>query len=189
MISHTDTAIFRGVGGSLEPAPPASVIVHCTVSPQNNCYTCFHTRKRSYSNAVDKYLVFQTSFLILVLYNSALDVPSDPVNTQVTCHLSNVIGSWECYSNVELVSQRTLDLRTVDGKHKWPTYVQVPLPGLRGRDSWVGVMTRYGPDGPRFESQWGRDFSHPSRPALRPTQPPIQWVPGLSRGKAAGTWR
>jgi hypothetical protein len=28
----------------------------------------------------------------------------------------------------------------------------------------------------------GRDFSHTSRPALRPTQPPVQWVPSLSRG-------
>ena len=51
-----------------------------------------------------------------------------------------------------------------------------------GRDSSVGIPTRYGLDGPGIESQWGRDFPHPSRPALGTPQPPIQWVPGLSRG-------
>jgi len=48
-----------------------------------------------------------------------------------------------------------------------------------GWDSSVSIATRYGLDGPGIESWWGRDFPHPSRPALGPTQPPIHWVPGL----------
>ena len=50
-----------------------------------------------------------------------------------------------------------------------------------GLDSSVGIATRYRLDGPGIESRWGRDFPHPSRTALRPTQPSIQWVPSLSR--------
>ena len=51
-----------------------------------------------------------------------------------------------------------------------------------GRDSSVCIATRYGLDGPGIESQWGQDFPQPFRPALEPTQPPLQWVLGLSRG-------
>jgi hypothetical protein len=51
-----------------------------------------------------------------------------------------------------------------------------------GPGSVVGIETVYGQDGPGIESRWGRDFPHLSSPALRPTNPPVQLVPGLSRG-------
>ena len=61
---------------------------------------------------------------------------------------------------------------------------------LVGRGSSVSIATRYGPDGPGIESRWGRDFPHPSRPAIEPIQSPIQWIPRLfPGGKAAGSCR
>jgi hypothetical protein len=46
----------------------------------------------------------------------------------------------------------------------------------------VGMATGYGLDGPGIESRWGRDFSHLSRPALGPTQPPVQRGTGSLTG-------
>ena len=57
------------------------------------------------------------------------------------------------------------------------------------RDSSVGIATRYGLGSLGIEFWCGRDFPHLSIPGLRPTQPPIQRIPGLSRGKTAGAWR
>ena len=51
-----------------------------------------------------------------------------------------------------------------------------------GPGSSVGIATGYGLDGPGIESRWGRNFSHLSGPVLESTQPPVQWVPALSRG-------
>jgi len=48
-----------------------------------------------------------------------------------------------------------------------------------GPGSSVGIATGYGMDG--IESRSWRDFPHLSRPALGPTQPPVQLVTGLSR--------
>jgi hypothetical protein len=49
-----------------------------------------------------------------------------------------------------------------------------------GWDSVVCIATCYRLHGLGIESWWGRDFPHPSGPALGHTQPPIQWVLGFS---------
>jgi len=47
--------------------------------------------------------------------------------------------------------------------------------------SSVGIATDYGLDGPR-SNPGGDEIFRLSRPALGPTQPPVQWVQSLSRG-------
>jgi len=55
-------------------------------------------------------------------------------------------------------------------------YIHVYGPG-----SSVGIATDYGLDGPG-SNPGGEEIFRPSRPALRPTQPPVQSVPCFSQG-------
>ena len=55
-----------------------------------------------------------------------------------------------------------------------------------GVGSSVSIATGHGLDGPGIESRWGEIFSHLSRPDLEPSQPPVQWAPGLSQGVKSG---
>ena len=50
-----------------------------------------------------------------------------------------------------------------------------------GPGNSVGIATDYGLDGPG-SNPGGDEIFRPSRPGLRPTQHPVQWVPVLSRG-------
>ena len=56
------------------------------------------------------------------------------------------------------------------------------LPLVWSRNCVVVKQNRYRLNGPGIEFRWGRDFLQLSRPALGPTQPPIQGVLGLSQG-------
>jgi len=53
---------------------------------------------------------------------------------------------------------------------------------LGGPGSAVGIATDYGLEGPG-SNPGGDEIFRLCRPALRSTQPPVKWVPGLPGGK------
>jgi len=53
-----------------------------------------------------------------------------------------------------------------------------------GPGSSVGIATDYELHGPG-SNPGGDEIFRTSRPALGPTQPPVKWVPDLSRWKSA----
>jgi hypothetical protein len=77
-----------------------------------------------------------------------------------------------------------LDLRMLSIEHEYVFHWLLFC--MHGPGSIVGIATGYRLDGLGIESRWGWDFPHLSRPALWSTQPPVQWVRGLSWGVNGG---
>jgi hypothetical protein len=80
---------------------------------------------------------------------------------------------------------KVVRLSALSTGHLYPSGI---IPGTHfclGRDSVVGIAIRTVLEGPESIPGEGLDVPQLSRPALGPTQSPIQGVPGLSSGGKA----
>ena len=68
---------------------------------------------------------------------------------------------------------------TTNHTHPYRNRTTASLSSLLILNVWVGKRSRYSDC---LRAGWSGDFPHQSRPDLRPTRPPVQRVPGLSRG-------
>ena len=101
----------------------------------------------------------------------------DPRTVQLEGQCSIVLGDIFHCSNYSINWRHACDFESV-GRN-----AQEESPPVLPTDFML-----HGLNGPRFETGWARDFSRPSRPALGPTLPSIQWV-GHSQGeKRPGAW-
>jgi len=98
---------------------------------------------------------------------------TDVVGAQLTEYLKGCDGKITKWRNIWKNTEQDATAQWTENQTSYDETIKIILSKL-GRDSSVGVATRYRPNGQGTESRWGRAFPDPSRPALGPNQPPIQ---------------
>jgi len=138
------------------------------------------------------HITIRCGLCLYLVMGVGVGLPHPPFPLQVTYWVSmkctNFLGFPTWHISLRFCVQVHIQVRTSDLRLilEYPVipfvnYFYLCTTLVYGPGSSVGKATDYGLDGPG-SNPGGDEIFRPSRPALRPIQSPVQWVPGLSRG-------
>jgi len=128
------------------------------------CLSVFHNRLRKCLHGYSSHIIIFTNYAVL-------------------CSRYNCASSRQLWTSKPLMHWIPLAIYRVlnDFNFVMDDQVYQYITVLCGPGSSVGIATVYGLEGPGSNAG-GDEIFRPSSPALGSTQPPVKWVPDLSRG-------